>query len=126
VTSLDNHALSQVVETSDEWITYGLEFVTDGWQQYRTLSAIASQASRGALTMAGITPADLDMIILATSTDDLFGSACQIQSLEPPEQLPLTLQQLAPAVWTCHRCPVPQNWRYQKYPAIGADISPAG
>jgi len=33
--SLDNHALSQVVETSDE-LLYGLEFVTDGWQQYRT------------------------------------------------------------------------------------------
>jgi 3-oxoacyl-[acyl-carrier-protein] synthase-3 len=32
--------------------------------------------------MAGITAAELDLIILATSTpDDLFGSACQIQSL---------------------------------------------
>ena len=31
--------------------------------------------------MAGITPADVDLIILATSTaDDLFGSACEIQA----------------------------------------------
>lgn len=82
VTSLGNQALSQVVETSDEWITSrtGIRHrrLATGSE---SLSEIASLAGRCAIAMAGITPADLDLIILATSTpDDLFGSACQIQS----------------------------------------------
>lgn len=79
---LDNHALSCLVETSDEWITS-----RTGIQQRRlattseSLTAIATQAAAGAIAMAGITPVDLDLIVLATSTaDDLFGSACQIQA----------------------------------------------
>jgi 3-oxoacyl-[acyl-carrier-protein] synthase-3 len=80
--SLDNHKLSQIVETSDEWIV-----ARTGIQRRRlanphdSLTAIATQAAQGAITMAGITPADLDLIILTTSTpDDLFGSAAQIQA----------------------------------------------
>lgn len=79
---LDNQALSCIVETSDEWITS-----RTGIRQRRlaraaeSLTAIATQAATGAISMAGITPADVDLIILATSTaDDLFGSACQIQA----------------------------------------------
>ncbi len=78
---LDNHKLSQMVETSDEWIT-----TRTGIRQRRlasaetSLSSIATLASQQAIAMAGITPTDLDLIILATSTaDDLFGSASQIQ-----------------------------------------------
>lgn len=79
---LDNHQLSQMVETSDEWIA-----TRTGIRQRRlvgaegSLSAIASAAGKEAITMAGIAPNDLDLIILATSTpDDLFGTASQIQT----------------------------------------------
>jgi 3-oxoacyl-[acyl-carrier-protein] synthase-3 len=45
------------------------------------LSAIATRAGQQALSQARITPEDLDLIILATSTpDDLFGSAGCIQA----------------------------------------------
>lgn len=81
-TVLDNHRLSQLVDTSDEWIR-----TRTGICQRRiataseSLSAIATEAGRSAIAMAGITPAEIDLIILATSTpDDLFGSACQIQA----------------------------------------------
>jgi len=81
-TILDNQALSQLVETSDEWIR-----TRTGIRQRRlagaseSLSAIATQAGKSAIAMAGITPAEIDLIILATSTpDDLFGTACQIQA----------------------------------------------
>lgn len=81
-TCVDNQALSQLVETSDDWITS-----RTGIRQRRlaaaseSLSAIATLAATDAVAMAGITPDDLDLIILATSTaDDLFGSACQIQA----------------------------------------------
>ncbi len=79
--TLDNHQLSQMVETSDEWIT-----TRTGIRQRRlanpedTLSVLATRAAQDAIAMAGISPKDLDMILLATSTaDDLFGTACQIQ-----------------------------------------------
>ncbi|HEY9665021.1 MAG TPA: beta-ketoacyl-ACP synthase III, partial [Allocoleopsis sp.] len=79
---LDNSALSQLVETSDEWIS-----TRTGIRQRHlaaseeSLRGIAAQAAQNALEMAGLTPMDVDLIILATSTaDDLFGSASQIQA----------------------------------------------
>jgi 3-oxoacyl-[acyl-carrier-protein] synthase-3 len=81
-TSLDNAGLSQVVETSDEWIA-----TRTGIRERKlanpqtTLTAIATEAAQKAIAMAGITATDLDLIILATSTpDDLFGTASKIQS----------------------------------------------
>lgn len=80
--SLDNHRLSQIVETSDEWISsrtgIGQRRLA---QPDESLTAIASQAAQGALAMAGVKPDELDLIILATSTpDDLFGTASRIQT----------------------------------------------
>src|SRR6476620_7372688 len=81
--ALDNQTLTQLVDTSDEWIT-----TRTGIRQRRlataeeSLTTIATQAAQGAIAMAGIQPTDLDLIILATSTaDDLFGSATKIQHL---------------------------------------------
>jgi 3-oxoacyl-[acyl-carrier-protein] synthase III len=80
--ALDNQALSQVVETSDEWIASR----TGIRQRYLSgaegsLRAIATQAAQKALEMSGVAPGEIDLIILATSTsDDLFGSASQIQA----------------------------------------------
>jgi 3-oxoacyl-[acyl-carrier-protein] synthase III len=80
--SLDNDALSQVVETSDEWIAS-----RTGIRQRRlagpdcSLTSLAVEAGKGAIASAGITPMDLDLIILCTSTpDDLFGTASKIQA----------------------------------------------
>lgn len=80
-TSLDNDGLSQVVETSDEWIASRTGIrrrrLADPQQ---SLKAIAATAAQNALDMAGVTAMEVDLIILATSTpDDLFGSASQIQ-----------------------------------------------
>jgi 3-oxoacyl-[acyl-carrier-protein] synthase III len=80
--ALDNFGLSQVVETSDEWISS-----RTGIQQrclaepQMSLAQLATEAAQGAIAMAGISPTDLDLIILATSTpDDLFGTASMIQA----------------------------------------------
>ncbi len=82
-TSLHNQTLSEVVETSDEWIT-----TRTGISQRRlalpseSLSVLATAASSQAIAASGIKAEDLDLILLATSTpDDLFGSACQVQAL---------------------------------------------
>lgn len=81
-TSLDNQRLSELVETSDEWVT-----TRTGIRQRRlalpseSLSELATIAARQAIASAGITASDLDLILLATSTsDDLFGSACKVQA----------------------------------------------
>ncbi|MEH2089596.1 beta-ketoacyl-ACP synthase 3 [Nostoc sp.] len=81
-TSLHNDTLSELVETSDEWIA-----TRTGIRQRRlalsseSLSVLATAASSQAIAAAGIKPEDLDLILLATSTpDDLFGSACQVQA----------------------------------------------
>ncbi|MBW4549570.1 MAG: ketoacyl-ACP synthase III [Aphanocapsa sp. GSE-SYN-MK-11-07L] len=80
--ALDNHGLSQVVETSDEWISS-----RTGIRQrclaapHQSLAQLATEAAQAAIAMAGIAPTDLDLIILATSTpDDLFGTASLIQA----------------------------------------------
>ncbi len=81
-TSLHNQTLTELVETSDEWIT-----TRTGIRQRQlaspseSLSGLATAASSQAIAASGIKPEDLDLILLATSTpDDLFGSACQVQA----------------------------------------------
>lgn len=79
---LDNAGMSQFVETSDEWISSRTGIRQRHLSDAQgSLTDIATQAAQAAIAMSGITPADLDLIILATSTsDDLFGSASKIQS----------------------------------------------
>ncbi len=72
-----NAEFEQSVDTSDEWIRSrsGIErrhFAAEG----ETTSQMAAKAARAALDMAGLTPADIDAVIVATSTADLtFPSA---------------------------------------------------
>lgn len=80
--ALSNQELSQIVDTSDEWIT-----TRTGIRQRRlaappqSLVDLAVPAAEGAIAMAGLAATDIDLIILATSTpDDLFGSASLIQA----------------------------------------------
>ena len=83
VTVLTNDHLAGMVETSDEWINTrtGMRnrHIASSTESLSQLSAVAAQK---AIAMAGISAANIDLIILATSTpDDLFGSACKIQGL---------------------------------------------
>jgi 3-oxoacyl-[acyl-carrier-protein] synthase III len=80
--AISNERLSEIVETSDEWIA-----TRTGIRERRlidpegSLTQLASQAGTKAIAAAGLTPDDIDMIILATSTpDDLFGSAGLVQA----------------------------------------------
>jgi 3-oxoacyl-[acyl-carrier-protein] synthase III len=77
-----NDALAQVVDTSDEWIASRTGIRQRHISHDReSLAGFATQAAQQALAMAGVAAADVDMIILATSSaEDLFGTACQIQA----------------------------------------------
>ncbi len=68
---LSNHDLEKIVDTSDEWIK-----TRSGISERRLVavgeatSHMAARAAEEAMAVAGITAADLDLIILATVTPD--------------------------------------------------------
>ena len=79
-----NNDLSACVDTSDEWIRRrtGIlqrHFVANG----ETTADLASKAAKNALTQGGLSPTDIDLIIVATTTpDNTFPStATKVQHL---------------------------------------------
>jgi len=80
---MTNHDLEKLVDTSDQWIRErtGIEqrhIAEEG----ETTVDLAEKASRLAIAAAGIEPAEIDLIILATSTPDKIfpSSACILQA----------------------------------------------
>jgi len=80
---LTNRDLESTIDTTDEWIRArtGISqrhIAADG----ETTSDLALHASRKALEAAEISPADIDLIIVATTTPDMVfpGTACILQS----------------------------------------------
>lgn len=79
---LTNHDLEKLVDTNDEWIT-----TRTGIKQRRIAaeneytSTFATLAARRALEMAGVSPEELDLIILGTVTPDFPfpATSCIIQ-----------------------------------------------
>ncbi len=68
---LTNEELSQMVDTTDEWIVSrsGIKqrhIAADG----ELTSDLATHAAKAALEMAGLEPNDIDLIVLATATPD--------------------------------------------------------
>src|SRR6266513_4156763 len=78
-----NAELARRIDTSDEWVRSR----TGIRQRYiaapdEQTSDLALAASREALTIAGIAPADLDLIVVATTTPDMIfpSTACILQA----------------------------------------------
>jgi 3-oxoacyl-[acyl-carrier-protein] synthase III len=80
---LTNHDLERMVDTTDEWI-----YTRTGIRQRHiaadgeATSDLALQASRNALEAARMAPADIDLIVVATTTPDMVfpGTACILQA----------------------------------------------
>uniref|UniRef100_A0A5B6ZKJ2 beta-ketoacyl-[acyl-carrier-protein] synthase III n=2 Tax=Davidia involucrata TaxID=16924 RepID=A0A5B6ZKJ2_DAVIN len=88
---ISNDDLAKFVETSDEWISVrtGIRerLILTGKE---SLTALAAEAGKRALQMAGVDPDDVDLILLCTSTpEDLFGSAPQIPKALGCKRYPL-------------------------------------
>jgi 3-oxoacyl-[acyl-carrier-protein] synthase-3 len=80
---LSNADLERMVETNDEWIV-----TRTGIRQRRiaaedqTTSDLAAEAAKAAMLNAGVGPEEIDMIIVATVTPDMFfpSTACFVQT----------------------------------------------
>ena len=80
---LTNHELAKSVDTSDAWIR-----ARTGIRERRIAapaeqtSDLAERAARAALDAAGIAPADVDLIVVATTTPDMMfpSTACVLQA----------------------------------------------
>jgi 3-oxoacyl-[acyl-carrier-protein] synthase III len=76
---VSNEDLSKFVDTSDEWITERTGIKQRYFVKDELTSDLAVNAAKNALSNAGLTPEDIDMIILATTTPDLtFPSTASI------------------------------------------------
>ncbi len=79
-----NRDMESIVETSDEWI-----FERTGIRERRiappemTAADMGASAARCALKRAGLTPEDVDILIISTATPDrlLPATACDVQAL---------------------------------------------
>lgn len=79
---LTNHDLAKLVDTSDAWITE-----RTGIKERRiagpdeTTSELALRAARLALVAAHVKPRDIDLVLVATATPDMFfpATACFVQ-----------------------------------------------
>ena len=78
----DNHFLSTIVDTDDEWIRQrtGIKerHLSNGKEG---TTYMATHAAEAALENAGIEPEDIDMIIVATVSADTYvpSTSCQVQ-----------------------------------------------
>lgn len=79
---LTNDDLSKIVDTSDEWITSrtGIKERRIAAENEAT-SDIAAEAARRAMQSAGVTPEEIDLIVVATVTPDMAfpSTACFVQ-----------------------------------------------
>jgi 3-oxoacyl-[acyl-carrier-protein] synthase III len=74
---LTNFDLEKMVKTSDEWITtrtgiHSRRIAGKGEENYR----LASKAAKKALEMAGLTPENIDLIIVATMSPHMIMPSC--------------------------------------------------
>lgn len=67
---LTNDDLSQMVETNDEWICTRTGIAVRHIAETETTSVVAGKAVENAIKNAGLTPQDVDLLILATVTPD--------------------------------------------------------
>ena len=67
---LTNDDLSEMVDTSDEWITTRVGVKERRIAVHETTASLAAEAAKRALDMSGVVPSELDLIICATITAD--------------------------------------------------------
>ncbi|GKU25709.1 beta-ketoacyl-ACP synthase III [Clostridium folliculivorans] len=78
-----NDDLSKIVETDDQWISSRTGIRERRISLGENTSALAAKAGLDAINNAGLTPMDIDLLIVATTTPDSFtpSTACIVQDI---------------------------------------------
>ncbi|MBK1811875.1 ketoacyl-ACP synthase III [Clostridium sp. YIM B02505] len=78
-----NDDLSKIVETDDQWISSRTGIRERRISLGENTSAMAAKAGLDAINNAGLTPMDIDLLIVATTTPDMFtpSTACIVQDI---------------------------------------------
>ncbi len=76
---LTNDDLSQMVETSDEWIRTRTGICIRHVSEDETTAEMAAKAAANAIKQANLTPQDVDLIILASVTPDNTTPSCAVK-----------------------------------------------
>ena len=79
---LTNRDLEKLVETSDEWISTRTGIRQRHIAADETTSDMASKASKAALKAAGVSPKDIDLVVVGTVTPEMCfpSTGCFVQS----------------------------------------------
>ena len=79
--TVENDDLARLVDTNDAWIRERTGIERRHVTEEETTSAMASRAARKALENGGISPEEIDLILVATSTPDIIFPcvACRVQ-----------------------------------------------
>lgn len=78
---MDNHEIAKMVETSDTWIQERTGIKQRHIAETETTTHMAAQAANRAVENAGISPEEIELIIVATLSSDVIVpcSACEVQ-----------------------------------------------
>ena len=79
--TMDNNDIARLVETSDEWIRERTGVVKRHIIRDETTVSMASEAGRKALENGGVSPEEVDLILVATISSNVVlpGTACLVQ-----------------------------------------------
>jgi len=127
-----NQELSQLMDTTDEWIRTrtGIQerrWVTEG----ETGTELGLQASRKAMDMAGVKPAEIDAILYATSSPDHFapGNGVYLQRMLGITTIP-ALDLRAQCSGFIYALSVGDAWirsgQYRRVLVVGSEIQSTG
>lgn len=127
-----NDDLSQLMDTSDEWITQRSGIRERHWvAPGTTCASLAAEATQKALAMAGMQPADLDCIVFATTSPDHFipGNGVYLQRLLGVPNIP-ALDVRDQCTGFVYGLSVADAWvrtgQYKRVLLVGAEIQSPG
>lgn len=69
---LSNDDLSEMVETNDEWIRERTGVRNRHIAEHETASFMAAEAAKRALENSGVSPEEIDLILVASSSPDVI------------------------------------------------------
>ncbi|MBQ8326827.1 MAG: ketoacyl-ACP synthase III [Lachnospiraceae bacterium] len=81
-TIVTNDDLSKIMDTSDEWISSRTGIRERHLAKEETTSSMSIEAAKRAMADAGVTPEEIDLIIVGTLTNDYMtpSCACEVQA----------------------------------------------